>query len=74
MGGQQLAVSGCHWCVERSGPGWRGGPRAKQRQETALPQREGDGDKLPADVQFLLTITRQPVVETLFLARDCASH
>lgn len=62
MGGQQLTVSGCCWSVERSGPGV--GLRTKQRQETALPQRERDGEKLSAGITRGVSLPGQV----------CASH
>lgn len=46
------------------------GLRTKQRHETALPQREGDGEKLSAGIQFLVSLTRQSLTERLFLARS----
>ena len=58
-------------CGEDWPPGW--GLTTKQRQETALPQGEGDGEKLSADIQFLVSLTRQSLTsltERLVLARS----
>lgn len=49
MGGQQLAVSGRCWSVERSGPGVGVKNKAEARDSLAS-ERERDGEKLSAGI------------------------